>query len=133
MRKYVGIFFLFLVSCASIAPQDPVAIKNATDVRVEAEMLIDKATEPPEKHSQAISFLRLRAKQAYEYAKARNDNALSTRQWAIMIDEKRFLLGGFLFMWENKKQGFNRAFLDGVKKNVLGGLDEIIKLEKAKL
>ncbi len=133
MRKLFVIALLALTSCVSIASQDPVAIKNATDVRVEAEMLIDKATEPPEKHIQAISFLRLRAKQAHEYAKARNDNSLSTRQWEIMIDEKRFLLGGFLLMWENKKQGFSRAFLDGVKKNVLGGLDEIIKLEKAKL
>ncbi len=131
--KYLLCLLLALTSCVSIAPQDPVAIKNATDIRVEAGMLIDKAIDPPEKHAQAIVFLRLRAAQAYEYAKAKNDNALSTKQWSIMIDEKRNLLGGFLAMWENKKSGFSPAFLSGVKKNVLGGLDEIIKLEKAKL
>jgi hypothetical protein len=132
MRK-LGIFLLLaLASCVSIAPQDPVAIKNATDVRVEAELLIDKAVDQPDQHVQEISFLRLRARQAYEYAKAKNDNALSTKQWSIMIDEKRSLLGGFLLMWENKKQGFSRVFLEGVKKNILGGFDEIVRLEKAK-
>jgi hypothetical protein len=133
MRRHFVYVFLLLASCVSIAPQDPVAIKHATDVRVEAEMLIDRAIDPPEKHAQAIVFLRLRAKQAHEYAKAKNDNALSTKQWAIMIDERRNLLGGFLALWESKKQGFSPAFLSGVKKNILGGFDEIIKLEKAKL
>jgi hypothetical protein len=115
-----------------VVSTDDVAIKNATDFRVEVELLIDKAVDPPSKHEQSINFVRLRGKQAYEYARAKWSNDQSTRQWEIMLDEDRQMLGGFLSLWESRGSGFSLAFLSEVKKNILEGIDEIVRLERSK-
>lgn len=132
MRLIAILLSLVLSSCVAMAPQDPVAIKNATDIRVEVDLLIDKAVDPYVMHIQDVNFVQLRALQALEYAKAKDNNSQTVKQWEILIDKDRNLLGGFLKMWEKKESGFSVVFLSGVKKNILSGIDEIIKLEKAK-
>lgn len=132
IRVATILFSLLLSSCVAMTPQDPVAIKNATDIRVEVELLIDKAVDPYVMHIQDVEFVNLRALQALEYAKAKDNNSQTIKQWEILIDRDRNLLGGFLKMWEQKESGFGIVFLAGVKKNILSAIDEIVKLEKAK-
>lgn len=126
------LFSLLLSSCIAMASQDPVAIKNATDIRVEANRLIDNAVDAYGLHAQDAEFVQLRGLQALEYAKAKEDNYQTVKQWEILMDPDGNLLGGFLKKWEDKGSGFKMPFLSGVKKNIFSAIDEIIRLEKAK-
>ena len=92
---------------------------------------MDKATEPYKDHQQDVARLMLETKKAYEYAKGRPYNDFTSKQWAILIDPKRNLLGGFLEYWKDRTV-VSRAFIDGNITNVAQAFDEIIALESGK-
>lgn len=127
------LFSFFLSSCVSMSPQDPVAIKNATDIKIEIEILMQKAVEPYANHAKQAEFVELRGLQALEYARAKDNNSQTVMQWELLMDTKRNLLGGFLKEWKDQEVGLNSFFILGVKKNIFSSIDKIIKLEKAKL
>ena len=76
--------------------------------------------------------MKIDLKKAYEYAKGRPHNEESTQQWLIMGDPARNLLGGFFKRWEEKSM-LSTSFIDGAKKNVADGFDQIIGLESGKI
>ena len=120
-----------LSGCASIAPFSQTAYLQATSLKAQALSLMDKGTDPYESHATDVSALELKMAEAYEYARGRPRNDLSTRQWEIMKNPDGHLLGGFLQRWQKEKH-LGAAFIDEEKKLVGDGFDEISSLESGK-
>ena len=134
VKKLVLLFgVMCVVGCATVVSKDSVSLQNAIDLKVESLALLDKAVDPPERHSTQIEDLRLKLLKAFEYEKTRGElNAVSIEQWKILIDPNGHLLGGFLRKWETDGIGRSPAFLSGVKKTITQAFDQIIKLESQK-
>lgn len=126
-------FLLVLAGCTLISPYDPTSYKNATDLKVESLVLIDKATDPPASHKAEIEALQIKLRQAYEYEKGKAENSETEQQWAIMVSPDRNLMGGFMKKWLDDNTAQSPAFLAGMKSNVEAGFDTIIKLENGKV
>ena len=129
---------LFLISCAAITNYDPTSYKNATDIKAESLLLMDKATEPPNAMEIAkIEDLRVKLSQAYEYeAGKEGPNQITVKQWKILNDPEGGLLGGFLKRWEGTQgtgTGLKAGFVEQAKDLVKNAFDQIIKLESAKV
>lgn len=125
------IVFGFLAGCSSISPFSQKAYEQATTLKVEALATMDKATNEYSSQKQAIDNLNMNVEKAYEYAKGRPNNEISTHQWEDMKDPSRNLLGGFLKRWESSKS-LSVEFIEGAKVNVSDGFDQIIGLESGK-
>ena len=117
------------VACAPlIAGYNQVAYENATYLKAESLLLMDEATQPYSQHAQQVDDLRVQLAKAYEYARGIPDNDVAARQWAILKDPKRDLLGGFLELWKrNGKLG--ETFVNEAKPLVAQAFDYIICLE----
>ncbi|MGD8379466.1 MAG: hypothetical protein PVI37_00415 [Gammaproteobacteria bacterium] len=129
---FAAICFGLLAGCASIAPYDQQAYNYAVQLKVDSLNLLAEANDPYSKHADEIQQLDRRLEIAYQYAKGRPNNSLSTRQWAMMNDPAGHLLGGTLQRW--KKDGrLNPAFIKNESALVSDGFDQIIGLESGKL
>jgi hypothetical protein len=125
---------LVLGACALTSHYDPTSYLNATNLKAESLLLIEKAKEPPAKHAPAIEGPRLRLLQAYEYERGKGrPNRPTVEQWRLLIDPDATLLGGFLKKWKTENAAQSDAFLKGIAKNVGDAFDEIIKLQSAKV
>lgn len=125
---------LVLAACALVSHYDATSYKNATDLKAEALVLMDKAKDPPATHAAAIDSLTLKLRQAYEYERGKgNPNRFTVKQWELLLDPNAALLGGFIHKWRQANAAQGDALIEGVKKNVAQGFDEIIKLERAKV
>lgn len=132
-RTIALLIVLFLTACApTISPYSAVAYEQATSLKVEALAVMDRATEPYEAHAAEADALRLRLAKAHEYARGRPRNEESTRQWAILIDPERNLLGGFLRRWQERST-LSTTFVAEAKRLVADGFDTIIGLESGKI
>jgi hypothetical protein len=132
-NRVLSLSLAFLLSsCAITSPFNQVAYERATSLKVDALATMDGATEPYATHTVEIAQLKIDLKKAYEYAKGRPHNEESTRQWLIMEDPARNLLGGFFKRWEEKST-LPPAFIDAAKANVADGFDQIIGLESGKI
>ncbi len=122
-----------LAGCApTISTFSPIAYEQATSLKVDALGLLDRATEPYGDHRVAAESLTVRLAKAYEFAKGRPRNDLSARQWQILIDPVRNLLGGFLARWK-KESKLSAAFVAEAKELVSDAFDTIIGLESGKI
>jgi hypothetical protein len=74
-----------------------------------------------------VDALLVNLEKAYEYDKNRPKNEAVTRQWEILRDPSRRLLGYFLHRWKDEKQ-LREAYVVGQKKNVSLAYDQIIGL-----
>ena len=129
---------LFLVGCALMTHYDPTSYKTATDLKAESLFLMDKATEAPDAAQLAkIEDLRVKLAKAYEYEKGKEGpNQITVKQWGLLNDPNKDLLGGFLKKWEEKKgsaKGFSKGFVDEKKDQIGEAFDQIIELESAKV
>ena len=119
--------------CASLIDKyDKVAYQNATSIKVDTLVVMDKATEPYSQNESCVEALKIQVEKAYEYAKGRPKNEIVTKQWAIMKDPNRNLLGGFLARWKDKKT-LSKIFITEAKNNISLGFDQIIGLESGKI
>ena len=124
---------LGLSSCAPhISPFSQTAYRQATSLKVESLELMNEATTPYEEHEQDVEELRTEVEKAYEYAKGLPNNEVTTRQWDILKDPGRNLLGGFLERWRERST-LSRAFVDEAKALVADAFDTIIGLESGKI
>jgi hypothetical protein len=121
-----------MLQCASISPYSPTAYQYATSLKVESLMLMDKATEPYATHQSEVEALVTKIAIAYEYARGRPKNEISTRQWEILKDPNRHLLGGFLQRWKGESQ-LSRPFITEAQGLVADAFDTIIALESGKV
>jgi hypothetical protein len=83
-------------------------------------------------HQAAVEDLKTDLNKAYEYAKGRKKNEISARQWQILTDPNRNLLGGFLERWEQEGV-LSKAFVDEAKILISDAFDSIIGLESGKI
>jgi hypothetical protein len=93
---------------------------------------MDRATEQYSLHKDEVQKVRLDMDKAYEYARGRPKNELSTKQWEIVRDPARNSLGGFLKLWETKGV-LGETFVSEAKKAVADHLDQISGLESGKV
>ncbi len=107
------------------------AYEQATELKVEALALMDKGTEPYADHASAVQQLQTELRKAHEFAQGRPNNEISARQWEILIDSNRDLLGGFFREWE-KQSSFSKAFVEEKKTQIAQAFDTIIELESGK-
>jgi hypothetical protein len=123
---------ILLTACSSISVYSPEAYKQAVDLKIESLNLISSATMPFSDYEEDVAFLRTELSKAYEFAKGRPNNEISTKQWEILIDENRNLLGGFLKRWENDET-LSEMFVTEAQKLVSDAFDTIIGLESGKI
>lgn len=128
----LGLLLLALSACGpAISEFNARAYEQATSLKVEALALMDAATRPYSEHAEAVQQLKTDLQKAYEFAKGRPNNEISARQWRILIDAERDLLGGFLADWQ-EQSSFSSAFVDEKKTQVARAFDTIIELESGK-
>jgi hypothetical protein len=119
--------------CApTISQFNETAYQQAVQLKVQSLVLVNKATEPYADHADIAETLRQDLETAYEYAKGRPDNELSTRQWEIMIDPERNLMGGLLKRWEEEGT-LSPVFVREFRGVISDAFDTIIGLESGKI
>lgn len=125
--------FTVAAACTTMAPYDPVSYQTAAALKADSLHLMTTATEPPTIHTTSIRDIRTRLGRALDYERGKGDgNSETVRQWELLIDPARSLLGGFLAKWEREEQGLSLVFVQETSKNVGGAFDEIIRLERRK-
>lgn len=134
VQKQFGVWLLFLLlvsGCSMISPYNETAYKQATSIKATSLVLMSKAESPYRKYQKEVASLLLEARKAYEYAKQRPKNDISTKQWAIMIDEERHMLAGFFKRWKEQKR-LGKFFIEEAQKKIGSGFDTISGLESGK-
>lgn len=114
-----------------IATYSQAAYEQATSVKAESLALMGRATEPYNQHAQEVEALMLQVDKAYEYARGRPKNEISTQQWANIRDPGKNLLGGFLERWKEQGQ-LSSAFVKEAQIQISKAFDQIIELESGK-
>ena len=125
-------FLLVFAACSYTAPYSQFAYEQTISLKVEALQLMDKATEPYASHAADVRNLETNLEKAYEYAKGRPKNEISAKQWQILIDPDRNLLGGFLKRWKTKST-LSPTFINEAKGLVSDAFDTISGLESGKI
>jgi hypothetical protein len=129
----IGVLVAGASACsAGISPYSAAAYQQATSLRAEALSVMGKATEPYAEHEQEAQALQLEVEKAYEFARGRPNNEISTKQWEILMDPGRNLLGGFLKRWKEEST-LSAAFIVRAKDLVGDAFDTIIGLESGKI
>jgi len=123
---------LLLISCSTISVFSPEAYKQAVDLKVESVNLMSFATMPYDEFSDEVEFLKTELNKAYEYAKGRPNNEISTKQWEILINPDGNLLGGFLKRWKADST-LSQMFVAEMQILVADAFDTIIGLESGKI
>lgn len=123
---------VFSTCTPSISQFNETAYQQAVQLKVESMSLIDKADEPYSGHEEEADQLKQDLLTAYEYAKGRPKNEISTRQWEIMVDPERNLMGGFLVRWK-EQETLSPAFIGEYSKVIADAFDTIIGLESGKI
>jgi hypothetical protein len=126
------LLFLIISSCNSISEFSPEAYKQAVDLKVESLVIMSYATESFQDYKSDVTLLKQKLRKAYEFAKGRPGNEISTQQWEILIDEERNLLSGFLKRWEDEDT-LNEMFITEAQSLVSDAFDTIIGLESGKI
>lgn len=131
-RSWLILVVSTLAACSSlIAAYSQTAYEQATSIKAESLVLMNQATEPYSQHAQKVAALMLSVDKAYEYAKGRPKNEISTEQWAKMKDPDSNLLGGFVKRW--KEQGrLSPVFVKEAEAQIAKAFDQIIELESGK-
>jgi hypothetical protein len=133
----IFILFFFIApvifqSCVKyIAAYDPIALNHAVSLKSKSINLVNKATEPYTDHEKEILESMQEIEQAYEYACSLPKNNLTVRQWEVLKDPERNLLGGFFKYW--KQNGIlTQDFIAEISGEISRAFDTIIKLETLK-
>jgi hypothetical protein len=129
---FIPLLFLCFQSCVSIAPFSEAAYQQAVRLKVESLDLMSRATDVYSNHTAEIDSLKLGLKIAYEYAKGRPDNEITTKQWEIMINPDRNLIGGFLRIWKEDLI-LSPVFINEAQGVIGDAFDSIIGLESGKI
>jgi hypothetical protein len=134
LRRLLAVALLAAATaCAPlIARFDAQAYSQAVSLKVDALALMDGAAEPYAQHEAEAKALVLKLDKAFEYAQGKPHNELSARQWQVLKDPQRHLLGGFLGRWKAEST-LGHAFILEKKGQVGAAFDQIIGLESGKL
>lgn len=131
--KLLLLVAIVISGCApSISQFNETAYRQAVQLKVQSLALVNKATEPYAGYAEKAETLRQDLQTAYEYAKGRPNNNLSTQQWEIMIDPERNLVGGLLARWE-EEGSLSPVFVREFRGVISDAFDTIIGLESGKI
>ena len=124
---------LCIIGCTpQISQFSPIAYEQATSLKVDSLVLMGKATESYADYEEEVSELMNRVEKSYEFAKGLPHNEYSTKQWKILKDPDRNLLGGFMKRW--KEQGnLSPTFINEARRLISDAYDTIIGLESRKI
>jgi hypothetical protein len=123
--------FLFL-QCSSIAGYSPIAYEQAVTLKVESLEVMSLAGGEYSGNEEIVNELNRNLNIAREFSKGRPDNEISTKQWEILLDPEKNLLGGFFKRW--KETGtLAEMFIDEMQRIVSDAFDTIIGLESGKI
>lgn len=128
----IPVLVLFIQSCASIGLFSESAYNQAVKLKVKSLALMSKATDGYSNHSGEIDSLKTELKFAFEYAKGRPDNEITAKQWEIMINPDRNLIGGFLRIWKEDLV-LSPVFVSEAEGVIGDAYDTIIGLESGKI
>jgi hypothetical protein len=121
------------IDCSSLIDKfDKNAYPNTITIKNDSLTLMDKAINSYSKSESSVNALKIRVEKAYEYVKGRPQNNNVTKQWEIMKDPSRNLLGGFFARWKKQKI-LSKPFIEEAKKNISIGFDQIIDIEGSKI
>jgi hypothetical protein len=132
---FILLFFVAPVifqSCVKyIAAYDLIALDKAVSLKSKSINLVKKALEPYADHEQEIRELMQEVEQACEYASSVPKNNLTARQWEVLKDPGRNLLGGFFKYWKQNEK-LTPGFIEEISGEITRAFDTIIKLETLK-
>lgn len=132
MKFYLFFMILALTGCSAlIGPHSPTAYENATSLKAEVLVTLEKANTPYSDNEAEVEGIKLKAEKAYEYVKGVPKNQLSTKQWEILKDPNGDLLGKFFKRWKERST-LSDALIKEYKKLASDAFDEIICLEANK-
>jgi hypothetical protein len=119
-------------SCTPLPIYSETAYAHAVKLKLESLDLMSNATESYSKHSGEADSLKKELRFAYEYAKGMPDNDVTAKQWEIMINPDRNLIGGFLRIWKEDLI-LSPVFVDEARGVIGEAFDKIIGLESGKI
>lgn len=126
------LILLIFQSCAPVPAYSENAYTQAVRLKLESLDLMSKATEGYSGHRNEVDSLKKELSFAYEYAKGRPGNEVTTKQWEIMIDPDRNLIGGFLRIWKEDLI-LSPVFVSEAQGVIGEAFDTIIGLESGKI
>lgn len=135
MKKIVSLslFAVLFAGCASMSNFDQNSYNSATELKSETAALVAHATEPASSHKDEIDALRVKLNGQLAYERGKGDaNAISAKQWEILVDPEGNLLGNFLNDWQSARKVYSTTYVQESGKLFNEAFDEILKLEGAK-
>jgi hypothetical protein len=102
------------------------------ELKIQTIELMNKASDSYSIHSGEVDSLMHKLMFAYEYAKGRPGNEIITKQWEIMINSDRNLIGGFLRIWKEDLI-LSPVFVNQAEEVIGSAFDTIIGLESGKI
>lgn len=114
-----------------IGAYSPRAYEHATSLKAETLALVERADEPYAEHRQAAERLMVDLQRAYEYVRGVPRNAISARQWRLLVDPDGDLVGRFMQRWRDEGT-LRPAFIAEFRAILADAFDEIICLEANK-
>lgn len=101
-------------------------------LKVESLALVEQAVEPYDSHKETVEILFVNIHKAQEYARGRPKNEISVRQWDVLMDPDKGLLGDVLERWKNEGQ-LSEIYLREKMPYIATAYDQIIGLESGKV
>jgi hypothetical protein len=126
------LFWLAFAACSSISTYDQTAYLQAVNTKVDALALMSKAAEPFTSHQKEVTEFMIELDKAYEYEAGRPLNKNTIKQWDILRDPNRDLLGGFLKEWKEDGK-LLPIYIERKKAQIGMAFSEIIQLESGKI
>ena len=107
-----------ITSCAPFTPiYDQYSYQKATEIKVLANQLMDKANKPYEQNLEEITKLYAELEIIKEYEKNRPNNVISYAMWQVLTNKDRYLLVGFFEYWEKKGQ-LSEVFIEEAEEQI---------------
>ncbi len=123
---------VILQSCSQVSLYSEPAYSMAVKLKLRSLDMMSKATEGYSKHAGEVDSLKSDLRFAYEYSKGRPEKDLITKQWEIMINPDRNLMGGFLRIWKEDLI-LSPVFVTEAQRVIGDAFDTIIGLESGKI
>lgn len=125
--------FSLFTSCKALktAAYDQYSYQKATEIKVDASQLIDKATTSYQKHIPEINNLQNEIAKIVEYEKYKPNNEITYKMWQLLSDKEKNLLSGFLKQWK-EKDSLSPYFVKEAKSQITEAMNLLLQYEGKK-